>query len=352
MKFDRTAETTGATMRLVVMCLSPEEGGGFDVREAPRGSPAAGEIEVAVEAASVNPIDVRRAGGYGRRLLSLFGASRFPMTLGNDFAGAVVAVGPGGASAFAVGDRVYGLKPVSKGGSHASHLIVKTAYAQKAPPNRNIQDLAALPYSFVTMWLAAKAAGLSRGNAEGKKILVHGAAGGLGTLALQTLSTWGARATAIARASDIAACLAAGAAEAVDGDQNPFTHLKGAFDATLNFATWDDELKLLSCLRPGALGHATTVHPLVQNFDEWGWVGGVMRTIKQKRRMRAVLPKGVRNYAWVLFKPEAEALSEMARLAESGRLSLPIGIRAPLRDAAAAFDHMRRHEPGRALLIP
>jgi hypothetical protein len=49
------------------------------------------------------------------------------------------------------------------------------------------------------------------------------------------------------------------------------------------------------------------------------------------------------------FRPETEALSEMARLVELGRLSLPIGIRAPLRDAPKAFDHVRRHAPGRAL---
>src|SRR5271166_6372640 len=81
------------TKRLVVLCLGPDAGGGFEVREAPRRQPAPDEIEVAVEAASVNPIDVRRAEGYGRRLLSLMGAARFPMTLGNDFAGTIVAVG-------------------------------------------------------------------------------------------------------------------------------------------------------------------------------------------------------------------------------------------------------------------
>ena len=209
-----------------------------------------------------------------------------------------------------------------------------------------------MPYSFVTMWLAAAGAGVSRQNAKGKEILVYGAAGGLGTLALQTLSEWGARVTAIAKASDLPACLQAGAAKAVERERNPFANLRGAFDATLNFATWDDESRLLSCLREGALGQATTVHPLVQSFDERGWIGGALGVIQQKRKMRAALPRGARNYAWILFRPETEALSEMARLVELGRLSLPIGIRAPLRDAAKAFDHMRRHAPGRALLIP
>ena len=205
--------------RLVAVCLGPEAGGAFDIREVPRRTPGPDEVEIAVEAASVNPIDVRRAAGYSRRLLSLMGASRFPMTLGNDFAGAVAAVGSGRASGFAIGERVYGVKPPSRDGTHASHVLLKAAHASKAPANRELQELAALPYSFVTMWLAAARAGVTRQNAEGKEILVHGAAGGLGTLASQTLSEWGARVTAIAKASDLPACLEAGAAKAVERER-------------------------------------------------------------------------------------------------------------------------------------
>ena len=102
------------------MCLGPEAGGAFDIREVPRRRPGPDEIEIAVEAASVNPIDVRRAAGYDRRLLSLMGGSRFPMALGNDFAGVVAAVGSGRASGFVIGERVYGVKFPSRDGTHAS----------------------------------------------------------------------------------------------------------------------------------------------------------------------------------------------------------------------------------------
>jgi NADPH:quinone reductase-like Zn-dependent oxidoreductase len=78
---------TGATL----VYLGPSSG--FEVRPVLRREPAAGEIEVAVAAASVNPIDVQRAQGYGRRLLSLVGAGRFPMVLGNDFTGTVTTLG-------------------------------------------------------------------------------------------------------------------------------------------------------------------------------------------------------------------------------------------------------------------
>jgi len=147
------------------------------------------------------------------------------MTLGNDFGGVVAAVGSGRASGFAIGERVYGVKPPSKDGTHAFHVLVKAAHASKAPANRELQELAALPYCFVTMWLAAARAGVTRENAEGKEILVHGAAGGLGTLALQTLSEWGARVTAIAKTPDLSACLEAGAVKTVERERNPFANL-------------------------------------------------------------------------------------------------------------------------------
>jgi reticulon-4-interacting protein 1, mitochondrial len=113
-------DATGVTL----VCLAPSSG--FEVRPVLRRKPAAGEIEVAVAAASVNPIDVRRAQGYGRRLLSLVGAGRLPMVLGNDFAGTVTALG-NNVDAFKTGDRVYGVKPPSAEGTHASHVLVKAA---------------------------------------------------------------------------------------------------------------------------------------------------------------------------------------------------------------------------------
>lgn len=72
-----TLEVGIAPTRLVAMCLGPESGGAFDIGEVPRRSPGPDEIHLAVEAASVNPIDVRRAAGYGRTLLSLMGGSGF-----------------------------------------------------------------------------------------------------------------------------------------------------------------------------------------------------------------------------------------------------------------------------------
>ena len=150
------------------------------VRRFTRRRPAPDEVEIAVAAASVNPIDVRRSEGYGRRMLSLLGAGTFPTVLGNDLVGTVTAVGARVAT-FKIGDRVYGVKPASVRGTHASHALVKATHVLPVPEGRDLHPLAAIPYSFMTMWLAVRGAGLTRKNAPGKSVLVHGAAGGLGT---------------------------------------------------------------------------------------------------------------------------------------------------------------------------
>jgi reticulon-4-interacting protein 1, mitochondrial len=146
--------------------------------------------------------------------------------------------------------------------------------------------------------------------------------------------------------------LQAGAAEGLDGSKEPFASLDRTFDATLNFATWGDDLALVRCLRAGALGHATTVHPMLANFDKYGWVRGALRSLSEKNAHRKALPKGTKNYVWTLFRPDSEALAQLAELVEEQRLGLAIGIRKPFAQGADAFDHVRKGKPGRALLAP
>ena len=160
--------SAGMTSGTAAVCLGPDGAGGFMVRQFTGRRPAADEIEVAVAAASVNPIDVRRSEGYGRKLLSLLGAGEFPLILGNDLAGIVTDVGSG-VSTFKAGDRVYGVKPASAEGAHASHVLVKAVHMLAAPEGRDLHALAAIPYSFTTMWLAVRGAGPYPGECRRKE---------------------------------------------------------------------------------------------------------------------------------------------------------------------------------------
>ena len=119
-------------MRRELVCTEPATPPRLEVRtrEAPR--PKAGQVLVRVKATAVNPIDAKRAAGYGRRLLGLKGAATFPLVLGNDLAGVVEAVGTG-VSRFAPGQRVFGAGRYQQG---RRRTCVARGRASGAAPGR------------------------------------------------------------------------------------------------------------------------------------------------------------------------------------------------------------------------
>jgi len=341
-------------MRRELICTAPTCPPSLRIREVALPVPGRGEVLVRVNATAINPIDVKRAGGYGQRLLKLKGAGTFPLVLGNDFAGRVEAIGPD-VSTFAVGQPVFGLVGTGKqGGAQASHLVVPQAQLLCAPPGADDAALAVLPYSFTTMWQALRGAGLSPANAPGKRVLVHGAAGALGRLSLATLSAWGCEVTAVCAIGKSDECRALGAQQTVERSATAIGSLPAVFDVTLNFADWNDDRLLVSRLNAQALGHATTVHPLLGNFDRLGWLRGALTS----RRDFAASRNAVRQraagarYAWTIFKPDRAALEALASGLGPHRLMLPVGLRVPLDQADAAFAHAAAGAPGRAVLMP
>ena len=334
-----------------LLCLSPASPPELRVEAMAVPRPGKGEVLLRVEAASVNPIDVKRAGGYGQHLLELKGAGKYPLVLGNDVAGVVEAVGAG-VSTWRPGDRAFGLVPTGKGGAHASHVAVAARWLRPFVVGQDAASLAALPYSFTTVWQALRKAGIDERNAKGREVLVHGASGGLGRLAIQLLSRWGAAVTAICSTANIDTCRELGATSVWDRTRWPLSGLPRRFDAALNFGAWQDEERLIAALKQGALGFASTVHPLLANFDSHGWLGGAWRTRSDLRRRKALAAAKGASYGWVVFKPEDEALNALQRLLGEGALALPVGIALPLSAAGQAFAHVARQQPGRAILRP
>lgn len=336
-----------------LVCLAPQSPPSFAVQAAPQRPPGPGQVRVKVLATSVNPIDVKRASGYGQRVLALKGAGRFPLVLGNDVAGVVDAVGKG-VSTWRAGDHVFGLLPTGPQGAHTSHVLAKAVHLRPMPPNESPAEFAALPYTFTTLWLALRDAGLDATKARGKRVLVHGASGGLGQLALQVLSRWQAEVTAVCRSAHAGTCLALGAHDVLKRDQQTLADLPRTYDASMNFANWQDEAALISRLKPDALGHATTVHPLLTSMDTGGWVKGGMQAYKawQSVRQLAKLKGPTTRYAWTIFSPNEPALDALADLTSAAYLRLPIGVATPLEGWRSTFSHVAEQREGRAILLP
>jgi len=318
------------------------------LRPAPCPAPGSGEIVVQVEAAAINPIDVRRRDGYGRTLFSLMGAARMPLVLGNDFAGTVCAVGPG-VTGLREGDAVFGAKPPSSAGTHATHVTVRAEHVCLSPPAVPAAALATLPYNFLTVTRALADAGISRDTVKGRHVLVHGATGGLGQIAVRLLHGLGAIVTAVGGCDGLEACRVGGAAELVDRQRQSLATLPRHFAATLNFASWDDEADLLRLLAPDAAGHATTVHPLLSNFDRLGLLAGAVATLIGKRGKRRMTPNSAR-YAWTTFRPNPSALRALPHCAAA--LTPPSVKTFALAQAEQAYLHVRQRRPGRAVLLP
>ncbi|RZI85046.1 MAG: zinc-binding alcohol dehydrogenase [Rubrivivax sp.] len=336
-----------------LLCLAPGHPAQFSQRLQHLPAPEPQQVLVRVAASSVNPIDAKRSTGYGRRLLAFKGAARFPLVLGNDLAGVVQAVGAG-VTTCKPGDRVFGLLPTGPYGAHASQVLAHARYLRAAPAHHTAPELAALPYTFTTLWLSLRSVGLDERSAKGKAVLVHGASGGLGQLALQVLSRWGARVTAVCSTAHVQTCHDLGAAVVLDRQRRALSTLPASYDASLNFAAWPDEAALISRLKPGAMGHATTVHPLLDSMDAHGWIQGGWRVYRAWSAMRGLARqaggRGTR-YAWTIFQPDAQALDALQALllAHTG-LHLPIGLAVPLAQGEQAFTHVARHGAGRAIL--
>ncbi|HZN47154.1 MAG TPA: alcohol dehydrogenase catalytic domain-containing protein [Ramlibacter sp.] len=335
-------------------CIEPGVAPQLAIQERAPLEPRAGMVLVRVAATSVNPIDAKRAAGYGRRLLGLKGAGRFPLVLGNDLVGVVQAVGAT-VDGVAVSQRVMGLVGTGRaGGAHASHVLVPAAQLVPAPEGTDAASLAVLPYSFTTMWLAVRSAGLLRDNARGLRVLVHGGCGGLGQLALQLLRSWGVRVTAICGPGNSERCLAAGAEVAIERSSDAIASLPPTFDAVLNFASWDDDAALATRLGSQGRGHATTVHPLLGNMDSFGLLRGALRSRRDwagvGRAVSARAPHAA--YKWTVFQPQRAALEALAAGLQVGRFQLPVGVDLPFERADEAFRHVSSGGAGRAVLRP
>lgn len=341
-------------MRRELTALYPSAPPQLAVREVDPPTPGAGQVVVRVKATSVNPIDVRRAGGYGRRLLGLKRAARFPMVLGNDVSGVVDEVGTG-VTRFRPGQAVFGLVPTgAQGGAHASHVLAREADLMSAPAGVGPANLATLPYSFTTMWLAVRSTGLRPENAVSRRVLVSGASGGLGRLSLQLLRAWRCDTTAICDNGRRDEALALGATAAVERGSPEAAALPAGFDVVLNFGAWESDAALVAKLGPTALGHATTVHPLLADLDTRGWVLGASASFRSWRAMRSVAKaRGASaGYTWVLFRPDRAGLDALEEGVRQGRFDLPIGITRPFEKADDVFDHVARGAPGRGVLLP
>ncbi len=233
--------------------------------------PGPGEVLVRVAAASVNAFDIGVAAGAMKEFMSY----EFPVVIGNDLAGTVVAVG-GGVEGFAVGQRVFGMmgmKGVLHDGSFGELATPQAPSIAIAPDGLSDADAGSLAVAGTTAMSAIEALDVG----EGDRVLVVGATGGVGTFAIQLAALRGAHVIATVRPGDEAFVTDLGAAETLDYTTDPNAALRERYpdglDAALDAVNRDQAafVTLAGLVCDG--GHATSV---VGGAGDAVDIGGVM----------------------------------------------------------------------------
>ncbi|KAL5010232.1 hypothetical protein ScPMuIL_012537 [Solemya velum] len=286
------------------------------------------DVLVEVHAASVNPVDVKMRGGYGRDLFKLMRRTTgdlpdFPLTLGRDFSGVVVSVGRS-VKHFKTGDEIWGAIPAHKPGTHAEYVIASESEVSKKPASLLHEEAAALPYVICTTWQALCAVGiLNPRNIEGQRVLILGGSGGVGTFAIQLMKAWGAEVTVTCGADAVNLVTSLGADIVIDYKSQSFKQdLKqiDGFDLVYDLFGHDKALAH-SLLKTWRLSKYVTIEtPLIKNVDSLGLPLGI--TISAGNfgfSLLKAMSKG-QAYGWGLFRPSSKALETVAALIDSAQI--------------------------------
>lgn len=298
--------------------------GGIDVlqvREVPRPVPGAGEVLVEVKAASINPSEaVIRSGA----LHHMFPAT-FPSGQGSDLAGVVAELGPY-ASGFAVGDEVIGFS--MRRSSHAEYVTVPVNQLTPRPAKVPWEVAGSLFVAGVTAYAAVQSVQL----APGSTVVIAGAAGGVGSIAVQLARRSGATVLGIARPSNDAWLVGHGVVPVNYGDNLP--------------------ARLRAAAKPGHID-------ALLDFFGGGYVAMAVQDLKLSpdkvdtiADFEAVKRFGVQSKGGA-DAASAAVVAELAELVERGELEVPIAGVFALDDVREAFRQVElRHTRGKLVLRP
>ena len=290
------------------------EYGGPDVLsidEIPMPEPAADEVLIRVHATSVNPVDWKIREGLRKEKFP----SKLPLTLGWDVSGVVEQVGEK-VSIFRKGDEVYGRPDPTKNGAYAEYIVVKANLLSIKPISIGHTEAAAVPLAGLTAWQGLFDHGLLK---EGQKVLIHAAAGGVGTYAVQFAKSKGAYVIGTASDQNIDFLKRLGADEVIDYNMDNFETILSDIDLVLDTIGGDTQLKSIEVLK----------------------IGGRLITTLAPEFVTEAKAKNVHLTAY-MAQSFPEQLAEIATMIDAGKVKPIIDQVLPFTEARSA--HMRSEE--------
>jgi len=285
------------------------------IADVPQPKPLAGEVLVEVHAAAVNPFDWKvRDGAYQQ-----YFPVNMPATLGGDVAGVVQELGEA-VEGFEIGQTVLGqANAVGGQGSLAEFTPVKAEHLVPKPEAIDFVAAAALPLAGVSAYQAL----VDHMNLQaGQKILIHGGAGGIGSLAIQIAKDIGAYVATTASPDDAEFVKELGADEVIDYTSQDFSQIIKDYDAVFDTVGGETNEKSYGVLKPGG----SLVSMLVPPND---------KLVKQRQI----------NYTQQSSKATQERLVAVAEMAAAGKLKVNIDKVFSLDEAPVALEHLKTGHP-------
>jgi NADPH:quinone reductase-like Zn-dependent oxidoreductase len=282
---------------------------------APQAGP--GQVLVRVHAASINPVDYKVASGAFRALGSL----TFPWIPGSDLSGVIVGVGPG-ATGFADGTPVFGHCP---SGAYAELAVAPAATVARKPEAVTHVEAASIPIAAQTAWQAL----FDHGQLQaGQSVLIHAAAGGVGSFAVQLARWKGATVIGTASADNADYVRSLGADRVIDYRTTPFDTAVKDVDLVLDAVGGEVQRRSSAVLRRG--GRLVSI------------VGPPPEDEAQKHGVDAVLFR---------MQPSTALLEQLAKLMVEGVIRSVVSKTYPLSQAREAWqEHMKGHNRGKVVL--
>jgi NADPH:quinone reductase-like Zn-dependent oxidoreductase len=210
--------------------------------DAPKPAPHQGEVLVRVHAAGVNPIDWKVRAGYLRTYIP----HSLPLIPGWDVSGVVEQVGDH-VTDLALGDEVYGQLDVTRDGAYAEYVVSATDKLGKKPRSLDHVAAAAIPVAAMAAWSA-----LARADVKaGQTVLIHAAAGGVGSYAVQFAKARSLKVIATGSASNVDFLKQLGADQVVDYNNQRFEDVGKKVDLVVDSIGGDTQARSWQVIRPG-----------------------------------------------------------------------------------------------------
>ncbi len=239
------------------------------------------QVLVKVHAAGVNPFDWKIREGYMKEFIPM----TLPATLGGDLAGTVEEIGED-VEGFAIGDEVFGQADATSGkGSYAEFAPVRAASLLKKPASLDYVTAAAYPLASSSAYQALVD---HIGLAKGQKILIHGAAGGIGSFAVQIAHSIGAEVIATAGADDVEYMKALGASQVIDYKNEDFSSVVSGCDAVFDTVGGDTYVRSFEVLKKGGVLVSMVEQPDESLMEKFGVSAISQSSAVTQARLKAV----------------------------------------------------------------